>query len=48
MRLPTFYEQNLIPNWGNNLIYIHTPFIFIKLLLMVKRGTACRYPVDTN
>ena len=18
MRLPTFYEQNLIPNWGNN------------------------------
>ena len=20
MRLPTFYEQNLIPNWGNILI----------------------------
>ena len=28
MRLPTFYEQNLIPNWGN--IYICVLFIMYK------------------
>ena len=32
MRLPTFYEQNLIPNWG---IYCS----FIYLLLFVSKKT---------
>ena len=36
MRLPTFYEQNLIPNWGKYSSFLL--LVFTMRQLFVKRG----------
>ena len=35
MRLPTFYEQNLIPNWGTNVIGIIDNILIRRVAFMI-------------
>ena len=40
MRLPTFYEQNLIPNWGNYFLLLPVKTKGLKIAAQLQKGAS--------